>query len=271
MSVVMPSREVLAAFGARESPVALPGGRGNSWRSGSLVFKPIDTPLEALEWMDVTVRAVPAGGLRLSLPARSLGGTVLVDGWTAFPFLEGTHPVGDWHLRAEVARTFASSLSHLPRPSFLSVPGTHAWARADRMAWNEEALEVAPPFGDSLTALLDAWRPVSAPDTLIHGDITGNVVVAPGLAPAVIDLTFYWRPVEYSVAILAVDAVCFEGAPLALLGTIDPHPDFGQFLIRALLFRMGTDALLQAADTGRYREAVAHILERAGRHREVEA
>ncbi|WP_345764903.1 phosphotransferase [Diaminobutyricibacter sp. McL0608] len=267
----MPSREVLAAFGASETPVALPGGRGKSWRSGSLVLKPIDTPLEALDWMDVTVRAASVGGMRLSLPVRSESGALLVDGWTAFPFLEGSHPVGDWQLRAEVARLFASTLSPLPRPSFLGVPRTHAWAQADRMAWKEEALDAAPPFGDSLAALLEAWRPVSARDTLIHGDITGNVVVAPGLAPAVIDLTFYWRPVEYSVAILAVDAVCFEDAPLALLQTIDPHPDFDQFLVRAVLFRMGTDALLKVADTGRYREAAAFILERAGRRREAEA
>ena len=255
-----PPRDVIAAFGGNEPPVPLAGGRGLAWRSGSLVLKPIDTPPEALEWMDLTLRAVPVGDLRLSLPVRSRSGTLVVDGWTASPVLAGGHPVGDWKSRADVARRFASALSDLPQPAFMHQLATHAWARADRAAWQEETLDVASPYRDSLAALMDARRAVIARDTLIHGDITGNVLVAPGLPPAVIDLTFYWRPVEYSVAVLAVDASCFEGAPLSLLNTIDPHPAFDQFLIRALLFRMGTDAVLGVPNIGQYGSVVAHVL-----------
>ena len=51
------------------------------------------------------------------------------------------------------------------------------------------------PVVKHLPALLAAVRPVSgvAPQ-LIHGDLTGNVLFGDGLAPAIIDLSPYWRP-----------------------------------------------------------------------------
>jgi hypothetical protein len=78
---------------------------------------------------------------------------------------------------------------------------------------------------------------------IVHGDLTGNVLFDPVLPPAVIDLTVDWRPVNYSIAVIAIDAVCFEGAPMSLLETISPVRDFPQYLVRALLFRLVADCL----------------------------
>jgi hypothetical protein len=79
---------------------------------------------------------------------------------------------------------------------------------ADEVGWlHTVARETC---GDDL-----ARRPVCEPSGIVHGDLAPNVLLDDALAPAVIDLTVYWRPVRYAVA---VDAVCFEGAPASLLG-----------------------------------------------------
>jgi hypothetical protein len=86
---------------------------------------------------------------------------------------------------------------------------------------------------------------------------------AEGKAPAVVDLTLYWRPVQYAVAIIAVDAVCFEGAPVSLLETIEGTDGFAQYLVRALIFRIATDWFNQADGTGFnvYRDITVRVLD----------
>ncbi|KRD47053.1 hypothetical protein ASE27_01155 [Oerskovia sp. Root918] len=216
----------------------LDGGRGAAWRAGDLVLKPLDVLPAELDWLRRHAPAV-CDDLRLSLPAPSRTGELVVDGWTAFPVLQGEHVAGRWARIADVAWRFAEAFDGAERPSFLD-ERTHAWARADRLAWGEDAVEV-PDDVPHLPALLAARRVVAERSTIVHGDLTGNVLFADDLPPAVIDLTLYWRPVRYSVAIVAVDAVCFEGAPLSLLGTIDPREGFAQHLVRALVFRFATD------------------------------
>ena len=42
--------------------------------------------------------------------------------------------------------------------------------------------------------LVAARRSVDAVSQLVHGDLSGNVLLAHGLPPAVIDFSPYWRP-----------------------------------------------------------------------------
>ncbi|OCI29443.1 phosphotransferase [Oerskovia enterophila] len=263
---MQPPSEVLEEFGAVGPAVRLDGGRGAAWRAGDLVLKPLDVLPAELDWLR---RHAPAGSddLRLSLPAPSRTGEFVVDGWTAFPVLQGEHAAGRWARIADVAWRFAEAFDGAERPPFLD-ERTHAWARADRLAWGEDAVEV-PDDVPHLPALLAARRVAAEPSTIVHGDLTGNVLFADGLPPAVIDLTLYWRPVRYSVAIVAVDAVCFEGAPLSLLETIDPGEGFAQHLVRALVFRIATDWFNELApDTSAvYAATVERVLDLAARGR----
>ncbi|MFF3064827.1 TIGR02569 family protein [Oerskovia sp. NPDC057915] len=233
-----PPRHVLEEFGAVGRATRLDGGRGRAWRVGDTVVKPLDVLPAELDWLR---DHAPSGGhdLRLSLPLVSRSGDLVVDGWTAFPVLPGEHVAGRWSRIAGVAHEFAAVFDGAARPAFLD-DRTHAWARADRLAWGEEASDV-PDGVPHLPALLAARRTVVEPSTIVHGDLAGNVLFDDDLPPAVIDLTLYWRPVRYSVAIVAVDAVSFEGAPLGLLETIDPEEGFAQHLVRALVFRIATD------------------------------
>ncbi|MFC7406700.1 TIGR02569 family protein [Georgenia alba] len=238
-----PTPEVLAAYGAGPYVVPLAGGQGTSWRAGDLVLKPVDMPEGALTWLDTVLRArMNDGSVRVSLPLRARDGALQVDGWCAFPHLAGSHEPGRWAEIAAAGATFARLTAGLPRPAFLD-DRTDLWAVADRFAWGEVDLPHVRDVPEVAVALARR-RGLTAPSTVMHGDLTGNVLFAPSEPPALIDLSLYWRPVRYGTAIVALDAVCFEGAPHELLTTLDPQPDARQYLLRALLFRMVTDLVI---------------------------
>lgn len=260
---VNPSLETQAEFRAVGTPFKLEGGRGTVWRVGDVTLKPLDVLPEEILWLDEVAREHSVGSeLRLSLPIRSRSGKLIVDGWTAFPYLAGEHQPGRWLELAKIARDFAALFAEVGRPDFIDMR-THAWARADRFAWDDDGgLPVAAPY---VADLVSARRQVFDPPGIIHGDLSGNVLFDSGLSPAVVDLTIYWRPVNYSVAVIVADAVCFEGAPLSLFETISPDRVFPQYLVRALLFRLMTDYLngRPESDYGVYDSAVRRVLELA--------
>jgi hypothetical protein len=115
--------------------------------------------------------------------------------------------------------------------------GKNRWAVADRIAWGE----VDDTIPASLAQLANARRAVPLACQFIHGDLCGNVLTNPGLPPAVIDISPYWRPAAYATAIALVDLAAYgpdgEGLDPDLLG---PHGR--QLLIRALLFRAMSEA-----------------------------
>ena len=92
--------------------------------------------------------------------------------------------------------------------------------------------------------LLDLRRPLDLPAQLIHGDLTGNVLFTAQKPPAVIDVSPYWRPMNYATAILFADLVCWHRVdPDAVIKRVGQVAHFPQLLVRALLFRMVTDLL----------------------------
>ncbi|XXZ52641.1 hypothetical protein AAGT00_34280 [Streptomyces cavourensis] len=60
---------------------------------------------------------------------------------------------------------------------------------ADRVAWGEREADVVAEPAEPFALLLSRWRPVEAVAQLVHGDLAGNVLFAPGRDPAVIDFT----------------------------------------------------------------------------------
>ncbi|MFF1876636.1 hypothetical protein [Leifsonia sp. NPDC058230] len=259
---MIPPATVREEFLARGPVSRLQGGRGTAWRAGDVVLKPLDVHPDELLWLDERARAtVESDRLRLSLPLRSRARQLVVDGWSASPYVAGAHRPGMWMEIAEVAREFSALFADVERPAFIDLR-MHAWAQADRLAFGEDEVRV-PDAAPHVAKLSSARTEVFDPSCIVHGDLTGNVLFADSRSPAVIDLTIYWRPVAYSIAIVAIDAVCFEGAPLSLLETIHPAPQFGQYLIRALLFRIATDWLngLPADHYRVYDDAVERVLE----------
>lgn len=241
-----PPREVLAAFGAGVDPVPLDGGQRTVWRAADVVLKPLDVSAEELAWQAEVLTAVDGvPDVRVAPPVRSADGALAVAGWTAWRYEPGAPPTAhEYPAVAAAGRALHRHLAHVPRPDLLE-RRDHAWARADRAAWDEADVGTAADL-PHVRALLDARRPVALPAQLVHADLTDNVHLHPALPPLVLDLTAYWRPPAYATAVVVADAVVFRGADLALVERTagEEGPGFAQLLVRALLFRAVTDHLL---------------------------
>ncbi|HSE09041.1 MAG TPA: TIGR02569 family protein [Nocardioidaceae bacterium] len=239
-----PTPEAVRAFGARERSLRrLDGGQGQAWTDGRLVLKAVGCVPEHTWKCEVYAAWTAHDEVRVPEPVmaeRGSGPGWTVDGWGAHVFLPGR----DAELLREIDRVKAASegfhaaIRDLPRPDFLD-DRDDPWAFGDRLAWGE-----AEPVGDERTLeVVERLRahlaPVEAASQVIHGDILPNVLVADGLAPAVIDWPPYFRPAGMADAIALTDAVTFRGAPFALLDEWSTGDDWTQLLIRAILYRLG--------------------------------
>jgi uncharacterized protein (TIGR02569 family) len=226
---------VLAAFDLPGPPAPVPGGQGTSWRAGPAVLKPEDAPASYLAWRaDVLDRLADAPDVRVAVALRTRTGALASHGWTAARWQPGSPAAGRWHAVAEAGRRLHAALAPEPRPAVLADRGD-PWAVADRVAWEE--LPLPADAGPALRALAAGRRPVHLRSQLVHGDLSGNVLLADGLPPLVLDLSPYWRPAAYATAVLVAD-----GAPEELLD--GPHAS--QLVLRARLFRAVTEHLRRA-------------------------
>jgi uncharacterized protein (TIGR02569 family) len=241
---VRPPPQVLAAFGLTGEPEPLPGGTGRSWRCGDVVLKPLDKSVEELEWQRTLFDSIDRKGFRAP---RCRG---IHDGWCAWEHVEGEHRERAWADVIAVGERFHAALTGLPRPGFLDRRTDH-WAVGDRVAWGE-----LPPADFAhvkhVPRLVAALRPVDTTSSqLVHGDLTGNVLFAEGRPPAVIDFSPYWRPPAFAAAIVVGDALAWEGADHRLLSAVAHVDAFPQFLLRALVYRVVTDALFRGGEPQR--------------------
>jgi uncharacterized protein (TIGR02569 family) len=249
--------------------VSLPGGRGLAWRVGELVLKPADLGPE-LEWQAECLPSIRADGFRIALPQRAADGALVVDGWSAWSYQAGEHRPRRWAEVIAVGERFHRAIARLPRPAFLDAR-TDPWAIGDRVAWGESPID---PYRhvEQASRLVDVLEPVNANSQLVHGDLTGNVLFDEALPPAVIDVSPYWRPPAFASAIVVADALVWEGADETLLAAVAHVDRFGQFLARALLYRIVAAVEGGFEATGReledrYRPAVDLAVTLARRHR----
>ncbi|KJQ56078.1 TIGR02569 family protein [Microbacterium sp. SA39] len=234
-----PSTSVLDAFGADVAPVLLAGGRGFTWRAGDIVLRPVEGDEEARWKSQVLSELAPGEGFTVPRPLRALDGDWLHEHWQAMEWVQGE--ADETRLADVIAAgaAFHLAVARHARPGFIAAAGD-AWSRADRIAWSEEP----SPADPLLRVLADAYRDVSSPAQVIHGDLLGNVLFAADRPPAIIDWAPYWRPAGYAAAVAAVDSVCWHGLSREVLGEDRGIPEWRQFLLRALAFRITTLHLL---------------------------
>jgi hypothetical protein len=265
-----PTPAAVRAFRVRECSLRrLPGGQGQAWTDGRVVLKPVGCVPEHTWKCEVSAAWTARDEVRVPepvMPERAVGtrrSGWTVDGWGAHVFLPGR----DLELLREIDRVKAASdafhaaVQDLPRPGFLD-DRDDPWSFGDRLAWGE-----AEPVGDDRTLeVVERLRahlaPVAARSQVIHGDILPNVLVADGLAPAVIDWPPYFRPAGMANAIAATDAVTFRGAPTALLDEWETGEDWTQLLIRAILYRLGPTGFFATHD--RLQGSLVTHVERVG-------
>lgn len=239
-SVAAPEDGVLAAFGVTDGPVALPGGRGGTWRAGRLVLKRVEFLPETLWRAEVLTGIADTTDFRVARPVRAFDGAWVVQGWEACELVAGEPDVSrpDDVLRAGIA--FHAAVTHLSRPAFLDLRDD-PWADGDRMAWEELPIRAGPAALDLLTPLIRARRPVDLTAQAVHGDLPGNVMFSAGLPPAIIDWSVYWRPASWASAVAVADALCWYGASASLAARWSHQPAWGQMIVRALIYRIATD------------------------------
>jgi uncharacterized protein (TIGR02569 family) len=233
-----PPPSVLEAFAVTGEPRLLSGGMGRTWLAGDVVVKPVDNPVEHA-WVCEVYAAWPACEVGVPEPL-AVDGRWSVDGWSAHAYLPGSSARAgddpDWFRHA--CDAFHAVVSTLPRPDFLDARDD-AWSYGDRVAW-----EGAVPEGFHETqALLDRalahLAEVDLPSQVIHGDLGGNVL-RDGDRAAVIDWPPYYRPRAWALAVVATDAVCWEGAAPHLLDRWGDDPVWPQLLLRAVVYRLAT-------------------------------
>lgn len=239
-TTVAPPAHVLRAFGASAGlPELLEGGQGRTWRSESIVLKPVSEPAEA-SWLATTFEQLHVAGVRLARPVRSSDGRWVVAGWCAQRFVSGS-PAHRHEEILQAAEALHDALAVLPEPRFLrDRRDLYSWA--DRLAWgeiNDDDGRVGSGHGARLfAALADGRQPIEVPSQVVHGDLFGNVLFAGSAPPAIVDITPYWRPRAWAAGVIVVDALAWGGAPIELLAEGDRWPQWRQLLRRALLFRL---------------------------------
>jgi uncharacterized protein (TIGR02569 family) len=234
-----PPQHVLDAFGVGD-PQPLPGGTGRSWAAGPLVLKPLDLSLDGLAWQARVLSELDEEGFRVAPPEPRV-----VDGWTAWRRLDGAHEPGRWLDAIAAGERFHAALADVPRPAFLD-ERADPWSIGDRAAWDDDAL--APWLAEPTVARLAELRtPVDGPSSVVHGDLTGNVLYADGLPPAIIDFSPYWRPPAWASAVVVADALVWEGAPDELAQRVDRG-----LLVRAAIYRAVTELAARGSVTSDY-------------------
>lgn len=259
---------VLAAYGVTAAPVALEGGQGTSVRAGNLVLKPGADPAY-VAWLHGLCARVRAAGFRLPAPVAALDGRLVVDGWTATSYAAG-EPVHDddrsttsWLPVLAAGRALHAALRDEQPPG---PTADHRWALADRAAWGGAPLDHGPRSAPLLARLRGLVLDEGLEPQLVHGDLSGNVLLAPGLEPAVIDVSPYWRPAAYADAVVAVDAALWWRTDPDILRLARPDGldagTWASLLARALAFRLlafdegRRDPALVAEELPRYAEIV---------------
>jgi uncharacterized protein (TIGR02569 family) len=231
---------VLAAFGAKQAEAEhLPGS--TMWRYGNVVLRPVTNAAQAA-WVAKTLDGLEVPSVRVGHPLRSTDGRWVIGGWAAMRYLEG-HPEPRHDETVAVSVRLHQATYELPQPKFLAAR-QDAFAVADRVAWDDEDVTLAPHLGGRLfDVLAGARKEVEVRPQLVHADLFGNVLFHSVEDPAIVDFVPYWRPAEWAAGVAVVDALAWGGADTGLIDRWAHLPEWPQMLLRALLFRLAGHAL----------------------------
>lgn len=233
-----PSKDILEAFRINESPVHLEGGQGTSYRYGNIVVKP-ETDFDEANWIAQTLSELNVRDIRIPMPIKSSSGQWIYKGWSAHTFIEGETTSNKWKEKIQTSKLFHIATKKLIKPSFIG-NRTHPWEVADKMIWGEIQLTYGEELRSIVSKLEPLLKPVVFESQVIHGDLTGNILFHQNEKPAVIDFSPYWRPREYAIAIIIVDSIVWDNAPINLISELEDTVEMNQLLIKACMWRIKT-------------------------------
>ncbi|MBU0706830.1 phosphotransferase, partial [Patescibacteria group bacterium] len=150
----------------------------------------------------------------------------------------GKHKAGNYAEAIIISQEFHKALVGIPKPTFFE-KRNNVWSVADRIAWGEQPFpdfSLTKDYFQNLSTLLTTNK---LPDQIIHGDWGhGNILFDKDDKPVIIDFSPYWRPADFSIAIMIVDALAYEGADVSIVELCTNINDFNQLLLRALTRRI---------------------------------
>jgi hypothetical protein len=255
--MIAPPHEVLTAYGFSERPQPMAGGRvSGAWQVGGAVLKRVGDPAEEAWRRTVYLDWPSDSGVRVPRPLPDRKGQWVVDGWSAHALVPGrTVSVvedPDWFRVA--CESFLDVTSALARPAFLDTRDD-PWTTADRLL--DADAEPPAAVAGFVKECRGEGECVEGRPQVVHADLSGNVL-RDGQVAGVIDWPVQWWPRALALAVVVVDALCWQGATEELL---DDWKDVGgAALRRALAWRAVTRGLLDPApDLSRERAALAMV------------
>lgn len=258
--VLFPPAAVLTSFGVAGDPTPLGGGEGVSFRVGDVVLKRVHDTAEA-EWTQSLISRVRQDGFRLPDPVSAVDGRWVHEGWSVSRFLRGLRPAAPaWRDITDAGLRFADAAEHV-RDDGRDVLSrrTHRWAVADRVAWEEAAVDLVPEAREVMAQVSDWLGAPSGDAHFVHGDLTGNVFVDPEGVPVILDVSPYLRPRRWAAAIVIADAVLWNGANVSLAASFASERE-RDLLGRALIFRLVAEQLAESPRHGALLEPYRRLL-----------
>jgi hypothetical protein len=242
-----PSKQVLEEFGISDNAELLPGGLSRAFLAGDIVLKyfPEDTEEDA-EWLATMLDRIRRKSFRVQKFIKSRKGKYLVEGWTAYEYLTGEFRKDLEHLKQKkaVLQLFHEAIKKEPLPSNYKWERIDPWGVADDMVWGERPIKCQKRIMKEIKELINFLEPLDLPRQLIQGD-PGHILFAKEEPPALIDLSWHYRPADFSLAVLAADALCCWCKeecsclePEEVFNVFEDVEHFDQLLLRAVLRRV---------------------------------
>ena len=204
-----PSNEVLEEFGFLEEAKILPGGLSRTFLVENHVLKylPKETE-EGIKWLSTILDNIKSKEFRVQKFIESKKGRYYVDGWVAYVYLAGEFRKDLEHLRKKksVLQSFHEVIKKERLPPKYIFERTDPWGVADDMVWGERSIECHERIMEEIKDLIIFLKPLNLPRQLIQGD-PGHILFSDDEPPALIDLSWHYRPADFSLAVLATDAI----------------------------------------------------------------
>jgi hypothetical protein len=249
--------EIVRQFGLHAEPDQLPGGSQPTFRVGHAVLKRVkETSLEnnhspqLIQWIADFAPRLGSRGFRLPQPIPTVEGRWMTDsGWTAWTFLEGRHATAaDVPACIDGIVALHRALAEIPKHPLMDDNRT-AWGKAHAWCWGIQPAVAQPQLQPFVQQLYALRRPIStSPAQLIHGDLNPwNILIAPGLPPAFLDLSPFWAPPEFALAMFA-NWIGPRRGDITVLPHFAALPNFRQLLIRAAIRMLLVMAVIDRLD-----------------------
>jgi Ser/Thr protein kinase RdoA (MazF antagonist) len=206
---------------------------------------------QLMQWIADFTPRLDSYGFRLPQPIATVDGRWMTDaGWTAWTFLEGRHATAaDVPACIDGIVALHRALRGIPKHPLMDDNRT-AWGKAH--AWC---------FGAQPAVAQLQLQPLVQ---LIHGDLNPeNILIAPGLPPAFLDLSPFWAPPEFALAMFA-NWIGPRRGDIAVLRHFAAIQDFRQLLIRAairMLLVMAVIGDLDAWETSTEKRAAELVIQ----------